>query len=367
MEYKGIKCPVCEKLFVENDDIVVCPKCGAPYHRDCYKNVGSCIFTDLHEQNKSWEAPITETPKTSDTVDTESSNICPRCGTKNAGNAIFCNNCGFYLSNESNFQNDSGHTANPYNSSNPFPGGQNNTGSDPENFKNYPPYPGGFQTGEMPVAFAIDPMGGYKKQEPVDSGVSAGDIYEIVKVNQPYYMTVFHNRQYYSKNRFNFSAFLFSGAWLLYRKINKLGIILTSIIAVLMIAETYLSYALISPMMASVFSTIGIDISSGATYSDIFKLAQYLIENDPSKLYIMYIPSIMGAIRLVIMIICGIKGNDWYFKHCKEKVLTIKTETASDEGLFHDRLYKDGGVNTAVAICLFICYSIITYIPQFFV
>lgn len=28
MDYKGIKCPVCDKPFTENDDIVVCPVCG---------------------------------------------------------------------------------------------------------------------------------------------------------------------------------------------------------------------------------------------------------------------------------------------------------------------------------------------------
>ena len=57
MDYKGIKCPVCEKPFTENDDIVVCPTCGAPYHRACYMEKGACIFTDLHEAGKDWAPP----------------------------------------------------------------------------------------------------------------------------------------------------------------------------------------------------------------------------------------------------------------------------------------------------------------------
>ena len=28
--YTGVKCPVCNKRFTEDDDIVVCPVCGAP-------------------------------------------------------------------------------------------------------------------------------------------------------------------------------------------------------------------------------------------------------------------------------------------------------------------------------------------------
>ncbi len=34
INFTGIKCPVCGKAFTDEDDIVVCPKCGAPYHRE---------------------------------------------------------------------------------------------------------------------------------------------------------------------------------------------------------------------------------------------------------------------------------------------------------------------------------------------
>ena len=32
-DYKNKKCVVCKELFSDYDDIVVCPECGAPYHR----------------------------------------------------------------------------------------------------------------------------------------------------------------------------------------------------------------------------------------------------------------------------------------------------------------------------------------------
>ena len=35
--YEGCQCPVCGKSFQESDDIVVCPQCGAPHHRECWK------------------------------------------------------------------------------------------------------------------------------------------------------------------------------------------------------------------------------------------------------------------------------------------------------------------------------------------
>ena len=57
MDYTGIKCPVCEKTFTKQDDVVVCPECGAPYHRECYQKEGHCIFEEKHQKGESWQPP----------------------------------------------------------------------------------------------------------------------------------------------------------------------------------------------------------------------------------------------------------------------------------------------------------------------
>ena len=71
--YTGAKCLVCNEVFKDGDDIVVCPECGTPYHRDCYKQAGKCINDELHEKGGSWvkanEAEI-------------NANRCRRCGTR---------------------------------------------------------------------------------------------------------------------------------------------------------------------------------------------------------------------------------------------------------------------------------------------
>ncbi len=41
-------CPVCQKVFEEGDDIVVCPECGTPHHRECYNQLGKCANSALH-------------------------------------------------------------------------------------------------------------------------------------------------------------------------------------------------------------------------------------------------------------------------------------------------------------------------------
>ena len=35
IDYTGLECPICGEKFTAQDDIVVCPECGAPYHRAC--------------------------------------------------------------------------------------------------------------------------------------------------------------------------------------------------------------------------------------------------------------------------------------------------------------------------------------------
>lgn len=46
--YENEKCPVCSKPFEKGDDIVTCPECGTPHHRECYKDYGGCKNKSLH-------------------------------------------------------------------------------------------------------------------------------------------------------------------------------------------------------------------------------------------------------------------------------------------------------------------------------
>lgn len=46
--YENNKCPVCGKEFSESDDVVSCPECGTPHHRECYKSLGKCVNKEKH-------------------------------------------------------------------------------------------------------------------------------------------------------------------------------------------------------------------------------------------------------------------------------------------------------------------------------
>lgn len=93
MDYKGNICKVCGEKFKESDDIVVCPECGTPYHRECYKKEGKCINSELHQKNQSWKPEITDESE-------KDNHKCRKCGYENNSSSSFCENCGEPLCDE---------------------------------------------------------------------------------------------------------------------------------------------------------------------------------------------------------------------------------------------------------------------------
>lgn len=55
MDWKKYFCPVCGIDFTDDSDVVVCPDCGTPHHRECWKNNGHCFNEDLHGTEDSVE------------------------------------------------------------------------------------------------------------------------------------------------------------------------------------------------------------------------------------------------------------------------------------------------------------------------
>ena len=55
MGFIGEKCVSCGEVFTQDDDIVVCPECGSPHHRSCYKALGRCANAEHHGGSFQWE------------------------------------------------------------------------------------------------------------------------------------------------------------------------------------------------------------------------------------------------------------------------------------------------------------------------
>ena len=87
--YTGNHCPVCEQEFTDNDDIVVCPDCGTPYHRACWQKVGACMHQSEHAAGFEWKPEVGV-----GAAEAAHAATCPNCGTHNTPGAVRCSHCG---------------------------------------------------------------------------------------------------------------------------------------------------------------------------------------------------------------------------------------------------------------------------------
>lgn len=334
-DYLGVNCPICEKPFQQDDDIVVCPQCGAPYHRDCYNSKGHCMYEDGHATGTVWKPPAPKqaqpAPVSSEVLDKE----CPLCGTLNAQNDLFCKRCGGSLTRN----------------------------EDTSGQQQMPPFSSPFSAnGVQP--FPIDPMGGVRPSDVFEDDVNFGDLSKIVKQNTIYYMPVFKHMKQHKRNRFNFCAFLFSGGWMLYRKQYKLGTIFTLLLFILQIASICFSVFISQPVLIAVMNELGYDSSSLMAFEaeQLVHLSTYFMER-PFLYFQFALPLICRIIMLGIMIFTGIKGNKLYMKHCYETIRKIKQEPDQEDR--NEGYEIKGGVNFPIAVCLLVCYMILTNVPAF--
>ena len=97
MDYTGERCVLCEKKFTEDDDVVVCPDCGSPHHRECYAKLGRCVNEAIHAECGKWQRVLVRDSKSNAESRTV---ICPLCSGENPSDADTCQFCGAPLSIE---------------------------------------------------------------------------------------------------------------------------------------------------------------------------------------------------------------------------------------------------------------------------
>ena len=339
IDYTGIECPICKKEFTESDDIVVCPECGAPYHRACYLKEGHCIFTEKHEAGETWLPPKRQASaqeKARERTE-QRTKVCPRCGNKNFKDALFCDRCGLPFSNVQNPP--------PYGDA-PFGGMPNQPGA------------------PMGMPYMLDPMGGVDPKEEFAQGVTAGEVAKYVKGNTPYYMTTFKRIKDTGAGKFNFCAFLFTGGWMLYRKQYKKGIIITVLVAFILIVSVCCNWIFTGPILEKLANIANIDMSSVLSMQDYMKMFEHLGSVSFGEQITLILPTFLQLLNWVIMFVIGFKGNRMYMKHCIEKVQELKEQNPT-ETAFNEAVQVQGGVNMPLAICLLVCYMIINYLPIF--
>ncbi|MFI3324551.1 MAG: RING finger protein [Clostridia bacterium] len=340
-KYVGVPCPICNKEFNQNDDVVVCPICGAPYHRHCYKENNACIFDELHQNGEAWQMPEVVLPTTAPENEVKDQE-CSKCGVLNAHSSLFCSSCGnplkFSPNNHAN-RNQTNQTSNQFSPLN---------------------------MGGMPM-ITYDPLGGVPATKLVEDNISYGEVSKIVQQNTKYYIPAFDKikSNFKGSNKFNFSAFIFSGGWLLYRKQYKTGTIVTVLMFLLYLLQYFFTYTLSYPKLIEIFANAGMDVSTtGFTIEELIEISstQFI---SYSELFIIGLPSLCTFLMFIIMLVVGFIGNKLYLKHCIQVINTTRQKSTNMED-YNTHILEKGGVDTTVTLCLLICYFIISYLPYFF-
>lgn len=357
MDFYKYNCPVCNEQFKQGDDIVVCPECGTPHHRKCYEENGQCFYQEKHCDGFSFENDQAENPTDKNTTENSDSKvICKVCGTQNDSTLFYCKHCGAPLLKENN----------------PNINTTNANGEVPPNFNGFP-FGQPPQNGGIPF-IAFDPMAGFKADEKITDDVTAGEVSKFVGKNTNYFMRVFGSILRTGKSRFSFVSAFLPGAYMLYRKMYKIGIIISALFILLLagtlIIQTTPEFTDAYNIYMSNYSDILTNNYSGANVGDLF--------SGMSSTHLIYfaIPAILKAIRFCIMLFCGFKTNRMYYKHCIKKITSIKkhadsfdkaaeNEASTTKLKINEQIESKGGVNLAIAVVTVLVFLSIMYMPLF--
>ena len=305
MDWKKYFCPICGIDFTDEDDVVVCPDCGTPHHRECWINKGHCANEALHGTEDSLECTYKKASCEDDVI--------PE----------------LVLDDKSGEYNSEAHTHTIF------------THDFNQNEQN--------ENGQQPPRPSFNING------------KPGVLYEIaLRKNQRYYIPRFIVMDQGVKGTgWNFMAFISPLAWSLYRKMYKLSAIILAIYMALMGASVY-SVMQDKPLMEAFNECYEEDTQflvkvaaysneeSGASLTPKQQKFFELTEKFSIPAYISY-----GTlfVSLALKFLVGIFANKLYFKK-----ITKSIELAEKKGLEGDTLkmylYRRNGVLPLILVLI---------------
>ncbi len=305
---EGQSCPVCKKRFQKEDDVVVCPVCGAPHHRSCYNEIGHCYYEETHGTADQWSRENAKSNEnTSKNVSGFSTKRCPHCGFDNPAFAEFCGHCGRPV--------------------------EPDTVHNPSFSQNDAPFNGTFREFTfVPFRVPVQNTGGVDPDLPID-GERAADVAKVVGTNQAYYMPTFEQFEKNGKKiKWNWAAFFLTPLWLLYRKCYLTGFLM---LVFSILQNTVNDYIFIHVLQLQ-------NLSYADTYS---ALQSYSVPGHPMYRYVLVVV-LLFMISLALSIFFGMFGNAIYEHSCLKKVRAHKDAIGSDPAA----LTMAGGVSLGLPI-----------------
>lgn len=331
IKYNDQPCPGCGRHMHEGDDIVVCPECATPQHRECWMAEGHCVNESLHSPDFVWQ------PREKISLDepSKSGRLCHICGAENLPEALHCGRCGALLSEEK-ADEESEKECRFCGEKNPASNRLCSKCGAPLLFEN------NFFQNNIYMKDVDAP-----EDEPLGE-TTVGEAAYFIQNSTKRYIPKFKKIASGRKISFNLGAFLFSPWWFFYRKLYKAGVI----ILVLFTSITFMTYKYQSQIL-SASETMESTLSAiQEQYKDSANDETLLTEavDKETEVVLDFVNQVKkpAAIILIIIILehlaCGFAANLIYYKKMKDIIDKVKETDAPDE-IKKSLLIRTGGIS----------------------
>lgn len=299
LEKNGEKCSVCQAYLFDDDDVVYCPECGAPHHRECYKSLGNCGYANFHGTPEQYSRAKVQQENSDkcDSIEEEKTPI----------GYVKCSMCGEIYSFEEN----------------------ECPKCDAPNLSKV--------SGGRFISF--DFLGGVPAGMDIGGGVTADEAKRFVISNTHRYIPKFATFKAGKRASWNWVAFLAPAAWFLSRKMYAIG----AVIAAVQVALSILSIPYINAF-------------SGYEFENTQELLGIIQANFDSLKYAVIAALISSLVAFALNIICGVFGDIIYKRRVVSEITEIKDKNLDPEVEFRKR----GGIS--MFACL-IGFFAVQYLP----
>ncbi len=318
-----IICNGCGKALMEDEDIVTCPDCGTPQHRDCWTQGGMCVSAAKHASGFVWsapqrqdapqpEAPYAGQPQVAGQQTQGAAVYCRYCSCMNEPNTLFCTRCGRSL---------------------------------------LPPQDNSW-TVPPPISFSYE--ANIQPDELLD-GVAMRDIATLVKANAPDYVGKFRSMaKRRSKLSWNWCAFLFGSLWALYRKLYAATALFFLVSALYSVATAFYTQPLLQQVT---------DLANPMLQGGTFNPYDPSLMNGLTDIYAKLIPIYLGNFALSALF--GMFAN-YFYKRKLVKTVSALRQGSTDEASFYTGTLTRGGVSFASlvvgTICVFAANQVVAHL-----
>ncbi len=305
-KYTGSQCIICGNFFQDEDEIVVCPDCGTPYHRACYQTEGRCINTALHAVGGSWQSVQNEQRRSQGGIE------CSHCGYVNFAGTQTCASCGLPL-----FRPDEEAESSAVS--------EENTASM------------GMQEGQQYYFQSSDPCCGMSPDYEIE-GEKLGDVANFVQTNTLYYIPLFRRfKETDRKISFNLPCVLFPYFYFANRKMWFMTILSGLIWLLCSLPDMFLNMLASLQDSANIQSmlSLGMEMQTIERMTEFLTARQQMFEQLQTPLFF-----VLMAFRVILCLF----GNYLYFRFVLKSVRKIR-ENSPTLTVRKALLSAEGGTN----------------------